>query len=448
MVACGSKEPKPTTLAGRYTNGTANKVIVISPDAIDTIALNDNGLFVHKVNLANPTMLKVRSGRIQTTLYLEPGDSSYFEVDANNADGISFSGSNSELNQNLRSRSKELQNIFRGWRDLFSLNLNEFGLKIDSISKELFQKTDSLKAKSKNFAEMEANRVRYFMLRLRSQYPEYSAYLSGEEFNPDSADYSFFDNVDMNNGEHLSYDEYASLVETYAEHRIRKTQNFKELWSKPAQERLPAIFSMIDSIFTNPKIRDYVKKYYLLQEIEFGEFWKLNDICNSYLAGCTTPVYKQEVESVFNGKLKIAPGKIAPTFTYNDINGKSVSLSDFNGKLVYIDFWATWCGPCRGEIPHLDKLEKDYKGKKIVFVKISLDDDMDAWRKMVTEKKLGGVQLHADGAWSSDAAKNYQIKGIPTFVLIGADGKIINPNAPRPSSEEIRTLLDQELAKI
>ena len=212
MVACDSKEPKPTTLAGRYTNGTDNKVIVISPDAIDTIALNENGLFVHKVNLANPAMLKVRSGRIQTTLYLEPGDSSYFEVDANNADGISFSGSNSELNQNLRSRSKELQNIFRGWRDLFSLNLNEFGLKIDSISKELFQKTDSLKAKSKNFAEMEANRVRYFMLRLRSQYPEYSAYLSGEEFNPDSADYSFFDNVDMNNGEHLSYDEYASLV--------------------------------------------------------------------------------------------------------------------------------------------------------------------------------------------------------------------------------------------
>ncbi|HOK61488.1 MAG TPA: redoxin family protein [Tenuifilum sp.] len=448
MVACGSKEPKPTTLAGRYTNGTDNKVIVISPDAIDTISLNENGLFVHKVNLANPAMLKVRSGRIQTTLYLEPGDSSYFEVDANNADGISFSGSNSELNQNLRSRSKELQNIFRGWRDLFSLNLNEFGLKIDSISKELFQKTDSLKAKSKNFAEMEANRVRYFMLRLRSQYPEYSAYLSGEEFNPDSADYSFFDNVDMNNGEHLSYDEYASLVETYAQLRIQKAQNFKELSSKPAQERLPAIFSMIDSIFTNPKIRDYVKKQYLMEEIQFGEFWKLNDICNNYLAACTTPVYKQEVQSVYNEKLKIAPGNSAPTFTYNDINGKSVSLSDFNGKLVYIDFWATWCGPCRGEIPHLDKLEKDYKGKKIVFVKISLDDDMDAWRKMVTEKKLGGVQLHADGAWSSDAAKNYQIKGIPTFVLIGANGKIINPNAPRPSSEEIRTLLDQELAKI
>lgn len=448
MVACGSKEPKQTTLAGRYTNGTDNKVIVIGNDAIDTIALTDNGLFVHKVNLANPTMLKVRLGRIQTTLYLEPGDSSYFEVDANNADGITFGGSNSELNQNIRNRNKELQDIWRGWRNLFSLNANEFGLKIDSISKSLFSKTDSLKAKSKEFAEMEANRVRYFMLRLRSQYPEYSAYLSGEEFNPDSADYSFFDNVDMNKGEHLSYDEYASLVETYAQFRLQKTQNFKELYSKPAHERLPILFSMIDSIFTNPKIKDYVKKQFLMEEIQFGEFWKLNDIYNNYLAACSTPVYKQEVQSVYNEKMKIAPGNDAPTFTYTDINGKSVSLSDFNGKLVYIDFWATWCGPCRGEIPHLDKLEKDYKGKKVVFIKISLDDDMDAWRKMVTEKKLDGIQLHADGAWSSEAAKNYQIKGIPTFVLIGADGKIISPSAPRPSSEEIRPLLDLELSKI
>ncbi|HDP74267.1 MAG TPA: hypothetical protein ENN49_00020 [Bacteroidales bacterium] len=65
MVACGSKEPKPTKLAGRYINGTNNKVIITSPEAIDTIPLTDNRLFVHEVNLANPAMLKVRSGRIK-----------------------------------------------------------------------------------------------------------------------------------------------------------------------------------------------------------------------------------------------------------------------------------------------------------------------------------------------------------------------------------------------
>lgn len=448
MVACGSKEPKQAILAGQFTNGDENTVIVMGNDAIDTIALTSEGTFTYKTMLSKPAMLKVQYNRFRSMVYLEPGDSSFIELDTKNADGISFSGSNSELNQNIYHRSKELQSIRRNWRELFSLGANEFATKIDSIKQSLMAKTDSVKAISKDFVELESNRIRYFILNLRSQYPEYSAYLSGEEFNPDSADYSFFNKVDMNNGEHLSYDEYALLVETFAQLRLQKYQDFKEISAKPAQERLPILFSMIDSIFTNPKIRDYLKKQYLMEEIRFGEFWKLNDICNNYLAACTTPVYKQEVQAVYNEKMKIAPGNQAPSFTYNNINGKPVSLSDFKGKLVYIDFWATWCGPCRGEIPYMTKLESEYKGKKIVFVKISLDDDMDAWRKMVTEQKLGGVQLHADGAWNSDAAKNYQIKGIPTFVLIGADGKIISPSAPRPSSDEIRPLLNQELAKI
>ncbi|HDP74270.1 MAG TPA: hypothetical protein ENN49_00035 [Bacteroidales bacterium] len=81
-------------------------------------------------------------------------------------------------------------------------------------------------------------------------------------------------------------------------------------------------------------------------------------------------------------------------------------------------------------------------------MKISLNDDIDAWRKMVPEKKLGGIQLHADGAWGSEATKNYQFKGIPTFVLFGANGKIISPSAPSPSLEEIRPLPDLELSKI
>lgn len=211
-----------------------NKVIVIGNNAIDTVTLTSESLFTYKTLLNRPAIVKVLYNQHKATIYLEPGDSSFVEMDVQNPDGINFKGSNSELNQNIRNRSKELQGIWRGWRDLFSLNAKEFGLKIDSLSKSLFSKTDSLKAKSKELAEMEANRVRYFMLRLHSQYPEYSAYLSGKEFNPDSADYSLFDKVDINKGEHLSYEEYASLVETYAQFRIQNAQNFKDLSPKPA----------------------------------------------------------------------------------------------------------------------------------------------------------------------------------------------------------------------
>ncbi|QKG79620.1 TlpA disulfide reductase family protein [Tenuifilum thalassicum] len=448
MVACGSKEPKQSTIAGKFSNATDNTILIVSPNDVDTVNLADDGSFSYKLSLAEPAQIKVKYGRMSNILFLQPGDSSYIELDLNNANQVSFTGSNSDINTNIKSRTNNLYNIMRGWRDLFALDVKDFEAKIDSIKNALMAQSDSLKAKSNELAEMEGNRIRYFLLNIRTQYPQYSAYLQGKSFNPDSADYSFLDKVDMNNGEHLSYDDYASLLETYAELRLQKMKDFATLDSMPAEQRLPVLFNMVDSIFTNSKVRDYIKKHFLVDEIQFGEFWKLTNVCNKYVEACSTPLYKKEVQNIMNEKMKIAPGKDAPTFSYKDINGKEYSLADFKGNLVYIDFWATWCGPCRGELPHLDKLEKEYKGKKIVFVKMSLDDDMNAWRKMVTEKKLGGVQLHADGAWSSDAAKNYQIKGIPTFVLIDANGKIVSPSAPRPSSEEIRPLLDQELAKI
>ena len=93
-------------------------------------------------------------------------------------------------------------------------------------------------------------------------------------------------------------------------------------------------------------------------------------------------------------KKELKEGDQAPTFKYLDINGKEVSLSDLKGKYVYIDVWATWCGPCQYELSHLKELEKKMHGKKIVFVSISCDKDKAAWEKMVKEQGLGGVQLH------------------------------------------------------
>ena len=119
------------------------------------------------------------------------------------------------------------------------------------------------------------------------------------------------------------------------------------------------------------------------------------------------------------------------------------SLASFKGKLVYVDVWATWCGPCKAEIPSLQKLETDYHGKDITFMSVSVDTDKEAWEKMVADKELGGVQLWADG-WSK-ITKDYAIFGIPRFMLFDAEGNVISTNAPRPSSEEIRELIEANL---
>lgn len=140
-------------------------------------------------------------------------------------------------------------------------------------------------------------------------------------------------------------------------------------------------------------------------------------------------------------KTEIVPGQRSPEFSFRDINNKEVCLKDFKGKYVYIDVWATWCGPCCGELPHLKKLERKFKGKKIAFVSISLDNRKKDWVEFVKQNKLGGVQLFANGAQEWTSA--YDIQLIPRFILIDKKGKVVNAKMTRPSNPETeKTLLN------
>ena len=136
-------------------------------------------------------------------------------------------------------------------------------------------------------------------------------------------------------------------------------------------------------------------------------------------------------------------GDMSIDFSYPNIAGEMISLSSFRGRLVYIDVWATWCGPCIAELPSLERLQKDYENMDIVFLSVSVDTDKEAWEKMLTEDQLDGVQLWADG-WSQ-ITKSYAIFGIPRFMLVDRSGELIAVDAPRPSSNEIRSMIDEKI---
>jgi thiol-disulfide isomerase/thioredoxin len=142
-------------------------------------------------------------------------------------------------------------------------------------------------------------------------------------------------------------------------------------------------------------------------------------------------------------------GKPSPIFeNYIDIKGGVKSLESFKGKYVYIDVWATWCGPCIQQIPFLQSLEKEYHGKNIEFVSISTDEPQRSggswgaaeqkWRTFVKERNMTGVQLWAGQDYAFQGA--YQINAIPRFILISPNGTIEDANAPRPSDPELQSL--------
>lgn len=141
--------------------------------------------------------------------------------------------------------------------------------------------------------------------------------------------------------------------------------------------------------------------------------------------------------------IKFAKGKPSPKFNdFENFNGGNSSLDDFKGKYVYIDVWATWCGPCKQQIPYLKEVEEDYHDKNIEFISISTDrvNKYHAWRKMIEDYDMGGVQLFAGEDFSFSQA--YEINSIPRFLLIDPEGNIVDADAPRPSDPRLRTLFD------
>ncbi len=168
----------------------------------------------------------------------------------------------------------------------------------------------------------------------------------------------------------------------------------------------------------------------------------------------TIASYKRYIGNINEVKRQLPEGMESPVFNdYENFNGERTSMSDLRGKYVYVDIWATWCGPCKVEIPYLKSLEKKYEDSNIAFVSISVDSAKrsgswekarEKWKKMVDEESMGGVQLFAPEGPKSKFVEDYINIGIPRFILIDPEGKIVSAVAPRPSSDELIKLFEDK----
>jgi thiol-disulfide isomerase/thioredoxin len=199
-----------------------------------------------------------------------------------------------------------------------------------------------------------------------------------------------------------------------------------------------AFLNKVNEALPNGYAKDKMMSSYLQFGLKPDE--SLEEAYNIYKNSNPNAENLAKITSQYNKLKVITKGNPSPTFNFENHKGGTTSLESLKGKYVYIDVWATWCGPCLREIPSLKEIEKEFSSKNIQFISISIDEpkDYDKWKAMVTEKELVGIQLMADNNWKSKFVEEYAILGIPRFILIDPQGNIVSADVPRPSDPELR----------
>ncbi len=225
-------------------------------------------------------------------------------------------------------------------------------------------------------------------------------------------------------------DSLQTLVQASINQKANDFKNYIKKFSDTTKSLPVALFAASKLLNDDSEI-DYIKNFSAGLSKRFSD----NQLSLDFKDKVKEKIAMQEK----NSRPRI--GTTAPDFTLTSLDGKSVSLNSFRGKYVLVDFWASWCPPCRAENPNVVAAYEKFKDKNFTILGVSLDNDKAKWQEAVVKDKLGWTHVSDLQGWESPVAASYGIQSIPANVLIDTNGKIIAIDLRGDALE--RTLADK-----
>lgn len=447
LAACGEKAAEGkvdyAVLSGKVSSvdakGGNQKLLLLQNDeVVKEIPVQADGTFRDTIREIgdNHFYYLVENPAVQTPLYLANGTNMELTLNEEVSKTM-VSGSQTKQTQYLIERNSFINDRINGAdSNLFGQKPQEFKENVKAFFAELDKK---LKAYGfdEEFVKNQEKWTNYKFVEYLTIFPTYHRYTSGNEAILPDDFYAERDGIDYDNAEEFrTIDTYRDLVRS----------KFYTIINNPNDaENIKKFISEVNALKSDNIRADLAKGTFQLISPNSTVNKEIFDFINKNV---TDEKVKEAAKKAYDVATKLTSGSPSPKFSnYENFNGGTTSLDDFKGKVTYIDIWATWCLPCRGEIPALKELEKKFHGKDVAFVSISIDQNKDEWKEFVKSEDLKGVQLFAENAFESQFIQDYGIRQIPTFIIIDKEGKIVNADAPRPSSDEITGLLEGLLKK-
>ena len=416
------------------------------------VGMDSSGRFTATLRLNSFKECRIYvDNKYQANICLKPGWQTTFNLsisEQGEKNAITFEGDAADENDVFNAAMKLINYTQEQW----DKEPDQFFAFFDSVEQVLKADVENLKNADHEFVTMIRNDIDYYMMMVWKSY--YT------NLKPDSLFHFInryeplqrFDDAELLNSMYYKsmlvnyFSDLSNIVTDNIDYdAILEANNGDVIKTNKDHQKisLNLKLDLADSIISNPEIKNFIYYDALLGSIGLHSSVKaLNEVFEGRFKDVVTDTFMiNNVGRKILNQEKLSPGMPAPTFSYPDTAGIFIKLTDFKGKPVYIDVWATWCGPCLAQLPKLRELEKEF-GDKIAFISISVDEKRETWKNFIRDRKLSGIQLHSPKGGQAEIRDLYVIQGIPRFILIDPEGKIIDVNASRPSSDKTRKLFE------
>lgn len=444
------------TVTGKITNPRENIVhLSMYADLITfepmqyQVNLKEDNTFTIDLQLFESTVATLTHGNSSIELYLEGGDDLTIEFHGWDLEAtVLFSGQGAENNYYLNKSSRRFKKLSdeQITYQMSNLNPDAFKTYMDKMRQKklaYLQKFEAELPFSSDFMAYAKADIHYWWALHLMQYRWEHAFYNDLAAPMDLPEtyFSFLNEIAIKNDGAVCNLRYIYFLDQYLEYKNSKDVR-RNKYGAPIREEYRGAKRFLEG-----KAMYYVLANEMYIKCKNKDTYSIGNDVAQFIENCPYKNYSSLVKAEYTKANGLSRGTPAPNFDLVNTSNERISLSDFRGKVVYLDFWATWCAPCTYELLNSKNLKSQFKDKDVIFLYISLDTSMDNWRSFLRKHNPDGVHVYATGVYNSPVAEEYSVRGLPSFFLIDKDGNLARVPAKRSSETGVYEEIESVLSK-